>query len=418
VGHYFRALISIDEELFDTQSWSRFDNYSATKNLRYLYKAYFETVFTTTFTPGVTEQTHLKKKVSITIEERLMADDSLVTSIDLPEFYILHNIKPVSFSDTTKIQLLGINADKILVPVNGKISIPVYTNTAAESVVITLKDNFNTVIDTQTIASATAKKVHLYNYDLANHTFATNTIYFILSVTVGSTTLTQAFRYLQFPDYEIKEIAYLNNFGFFVYAYLDGRMSIDNGLSSETYDQENGTEKIIEINEDFTYTINTGSLLASEKETINQIVNALEAKLYFNGEWIDMTGRTKKIKDYEDRLNNYSESLVFGVKRNPSVANDFYDVIEDPELNLTSANSEDGETYELTFDFNFPIYNLTLEGKVGDDWITVKAVGITSPATVTVNFFAEYFRLKSTYNTEDIYSNEIVNPIEPWASSE
>ena len=34
---YFRAEIYIDNVLFDTQSWSRKDNFIAEKNLRYLY---------------------------------------------------------------------------------------------------------------------------------------------------------------------------------------------------------------------------------------------------------------------------------------------------------------------------------------------------------------------------------------------
>ena len=46
----------------------------------------------------------------------------------------------------------------------------------------------------------------------------------------------------------------------------DGQMSIDNGLSGETYEQQDGTDKTIEINEDFSYSINNGSLLLSEKK--------------------------------------------------------------------------------------------------------------------------------------------------------
>lgn len=251
-----------------------------------------------------------------------MSDDTVVDTLSLPVFFILYNAKPVSFADTIKAAFLGLNAAKLLIPATGKISVPFYANTNSETIVVELKDNFGTVINTVTVASSTAKKIFLYNYDLsAALPLVNNTIYFILTITVGASTITKPFRYIEFPDYDIKEIAYLNKFGFYVYAYLDGQMSIDNALSGETYEQLDGTDKTIEINEDFSYSINTGSLLLSEKETMREIVNALDAKLFYNGEWLDMVNRTKKIKDYQDRLNNYSENLLFSVNRNPNIAN-------------------------------------------------------------------------------------------------
>jgi len=347
-GYYFRAKIYIDDEFFDTQSWSRKDAYTAEKDLKYLYNAYFETVFNETFTPGVTEQTHLIKKVSIIIQELLMSDDSVVSTRVLPDFYIMYNNKAVPFSDTEKVKLLGMDAEKMLLPVNGKISVPVYTNTDAETVVFTLKDNFNTVIDTQTVASSTAKKVHLYNFDLSDHTFATNTIYFILSVTVGSTTTTQAFRYLQFPDFQVKEIAFLNNFGFYVYAYLDGQMNIDKAVSIESSEQNNGSEKIIEIDEQHTYSINSGSLLDSEKELITMIINSLSTKLYWKQSWIEMVTQTKKSKVFQDRLNNYSENLIFTVKTTNDEANTGMESIYESEEPISESPSEEPSASRIT----------------------------------------------------------------------
>ena len=164
-----------------------------------------------------------------------------------------------------------------------------------------------------------------------------NTIYFILTVTVGSTVISKNFRYIEFPDFPVKEIAYMNNFGYYVYAYIDGQLNIDTSLSIDTYDQLNGVEKIIEINEDLTYTINSGSLLASEKAILTEIVNALSAKLFYNSEWIDMVGRTKKVKEYQERLNNYSENLVFGVTRNADIDNTFGDLPAESETPTESS---------------------------------------------------------------------------------
>lgn len=323
IGYYFRAKIYIDDELFDEQSWSRKDNYTAEKNLRDFYKAYFLPQFNQNFVNGFDEQFHLKKKITIIIQERLMADDSLAQSITLREFYILFNNNPELFTDSSKAKFLGIEASKIVVPYNGKISVPVYTNTTSETVVATLTNNFGTILNAVTITSATAKSIYLYNFDLSPLTLANNTIYFILTIQVGSTTITKAFRYLEFPDFTPKEIVFQNNFGFYTYAYLDGQMSIDNALEIATYDNKAGEEKIIEINEELSYSINTGSLLLSEKDIINQIAASYDSKLFFNGNYITIISKTKKVKQFQDRLNNYSESLVFSCKKSVPVANEF-----------------------------------------------------------------------------------------------
>jgi len=148
-----------------------------------------------------------------------------------------------------------------------------------------------------------------------------NTIYFEVSITVGSTTITKSIRLLTLPDYSVKEIAFSNNFGLYQYAYLDGQLSIDNNLEVLSFEQQDNSIKIFEINESFNYSINTGSLLASEKEIISSIVNSLDTKIYLNAQWMSMNTTTKKIKNYQDKINNYSETLTFNVIKNTSVTN-------------------------------------------------------------------------------------------------
>jgi hypothetical protein len=410
-GHYFRALIYINGTLFDTQSWSRKNEFTAEKDLKKLYNAYFESIFESAFTSGINEQTHLLKTVSIIIQEKLMSNDNIVQSVSLPEFYIMYNNKPVSFLDTTKIQFLGLEADKILMPVNGKITVPFFANTNAETVLVTLKDNFNSTINSQTILSSTAKKVFLYNYDLSDFTFSANTTYFILSITVGSTTITKAYRYLKYPDFEVKEIAFLNNYGYYVYAYLDGQMSSDNLLEIDNYDDASGSEKTIEINEECVYTINTGSLIKSEKAIIKQIVNSLDFKLSINSEWINMVSRTKKIKDYQDRLNNYSESLSFGVKLNATVYNNLLIGAVDPEIIITGVSTVDGNNYSVEFTSNFTLIQLFSQENQAGTWSLPTALSeTTSPLSMTNSIGGVEFilRLFAVHNGEIIYSNEFI----------
>ena len=409
-GYFFRAKIYIDDALFDTQSWSRSDAFTTIKDLKKLYNAYFETVFNTTFANGLNEQTHLKKKVSIIVEERLLSTDALIASVSLPDYYIIYNTTPVSFSDEAVVEFLGVDASKIIIPANGKISIPIYTNTTAEEITVTLTDNFNTVLDTITIASGTAKKVFLYNFDLSALTLVNNTIYFTLSVQVGATTITKSFRYLEYPDFTPKEIAFQNNFGFYLFAYLDGQMNIDNALDINSFEQKDGTEKIYEINEELTYNINSGSLLSSEKQIINQITTALDAKLYFNNEWLDLVTKTKKSKIYQERLNNYSENLVFSVRKNYSVANNFETpIVEDPIITLTDVTGTDGSNYEVDFELNFAPIQLFYQTRTGLTWSDGVELPQTIPQTITPELLGAAFdiRLFAVYNEATIYSGII-----------
>ena len=84
---YFRAKIYIDDALFDEQGWSRKDDFTATKDLLYLYNAYFKPYFLGSFTTGLLEQTNFKKKVSIVIEEKDIDTDALLGTVTLSDFY-------------------------------------------------------------------------------------------------------------------------------------------------------------------------------------------------------------------------------------------------------------------------------------------------------------------------------------------
>lgn len=318
-GYYFRAKIYVDGELFDEQGWSRKDAFTAEKDLVKLCNAYYQTLFNT-FIPGLTEQTHLIKRINIYVYEYELADDSLAQEVAFPEFFLMYNVKAAEFTDETKIQFLGVEPDVLLLPVDGKLSIPFIFNADDETLTVILKDNLNNTLDTYTVEDLSGKKVYMFQYDLLGAALS-NSLYLTITMTLGTTSITKNLRLMLLPDFTPKEIAFLNNFGYWQYAYLSGQLNIDKNLSVETYEQKDNSEKIFEINEESVYTINTGSFITSEKEIINQIANSLQSKIYINSQWLDMVSRTKKINTYKDQNNLYAESLSFSIRHNSSVAN-------------------------------------------------------------------------------------------------
>ncbi|KIQ22632.1 hypothetical protein RT99_05860 [Flavobacterium sp. MEB061] len=325
-GFYFRALIYVDDVLFDEQGWSRKDSYTASKDLVKLYNAYFETVLNIYVENGLTEQTHLKKKIKITIEEKSLATDSVVASVDLPVFYFMYNVNPIHFDDTTKVQILGLTPPVVRVPDNGKIIFPFYVKAEAETATVELKDNFGNIINTQTTEVFTGKKVFIYSFDLTPVVLIKDTLYFELNIVCGLKSVTKMYRLIRFPDFKVKEIYFKNNFGYYIPAYFDGELEIQDSLKIDDYQEADGSSVIYEINEEAAYTINTGSLLQDERAIVNQITTSHEVLFKVNNDWRKIQTTTKKILEYRDKKHLYAQDLTFSFVKNGKVSN-YYDVI-------------------------------------------------------------------------------------------
>ncbi|MFV8336414.1 hypothetical protein ACNQF7_10065 [Flavobacterium sp. RSP29] len=323
-GYYFRALIYVDDELFDEQGWSRKDAFTAVKDLVKLYNAYFETEFIPFTVNTLEEQTHLKKKITIKIEERILVSDALIETLILPEFFFMYNVNPIYFDDTTKIQILGIAPDVLQIPVNGKMRIPFYVKAIAEAVTIEVKDNFGRILNTQSIASFTEKKIYQYEFDLAGITLASNTIYFETIITCGTTTKILQYRLLRLPDFPVKELYFKNNFGYYIPAYFDGELEKQNNLKINDYQERDGSSVIFEIEQSAMYTINTGYLLQDERAIVNQVINSHEAFFKVNNQWQKIQTSTKKEIEFRDKKHNYSQDLTFTFIKNGKVSN-YYD---------------------------------------------------------------------------------------------
>lgn len=408
LGYYFRVFISINDMLFDEQSWSRKDDFTAEKDLKKLYNAYFETIFNPNFTNGLNIQNHLKKKVSILIQEYKIEDGTMVQDLKFPDYFIIYNVKPVYFNDEIPIQFLGIDPDILQIPFTGKISIPFMFNVSKGKVIVELFDNNDNLIDQQIIPEAISKTAFLYSFDIATvaNILPRNILYLKLRITPESTgtSLEKIFRLMQFPKYKIKEIAFLNNFGYWIYAYLDGQLAIDNNLDINQYQELDGTDKIFEINEKQNYTINTGPLLGSEKAIANQIVNALEAKILLNNEYISMINATKKISIYKDNNNLYSDNLVFSVKKNNSVSNI---LLLRNQIEIIAISQISNTNCELVFTSNYDLTQLfvilSLDGITWSDPIVL--VDVSSPQVANLDFSGFQFVRIFDNIQPPVYSN-------------
>lgn len=393
-GYYYRASIYIENTLFDEQGWSREDDYTASYDLKKLYQAYFTPVFLATFANLLQVQTHLVKQVQVIVKEYDLTTGAEIQSITLPNFFIMYNIKPEEFDYTVPVRFLGFDDLTMVVPVNGKIAFAFYVGPTAQNLTVTLSTDQGTPLDSKGITIAKGGIVYLYQFDLAPEELSYNVLYINADIQVNNLQVfRRTFRINRLPDFPIKEIAFQNNFGFYMYAYPDGEMQLSNGLTVETYTLQDDTEKVYEINQEDTYTINSGSLRAKEMGIMNLVATSPDTRLKSAGAWLPVVTDTKKILASKDRQHQYDEALVFTRRRGTDVDNSnyVYNTIQLPNIEFTALENTDGHHLVLHYKFNNGFVPALLRIKykyiTGASYLSLEPVVPTTPTgTISLNF--------------------------------
>jgi hypothetical protein len=422
---YFRAKIYIDDALFDEQGWSRKDDFTATKDLLYLYNAYFKPYFLGNFTTGLLEQTNFKKKVSIVIDELDIDTDVLLGTVTLPDFYLLYNVKSALFNDINKLVVFGLNAPRMNMKKDGTIVIPFYVNAEDEDVKVTIKDNIGNTLHTQTISGVTGKKVYIYTLNLSEVTVISAALFLRATIEVGTTTTEKIYKVLRLPNYEVKEVVFQNNFGYYIPAYFDGDFENTSGYKVQSYERYDTSSAVYAVEEDGTYIVNTGGLSILEKDIVNEIANSIECFFKNGTDYKRVNTATKKSTNLKSRLNIYSEDLTFtfsaglpfsNLNVNGSITEETVtlELTADSVTFLRSYAGVPGITFpthdfRLTFTSGFPIFQLfyQMRNSSGDVWSApIEFSGITSPQEYTRSFVENHqIRIFAYYNGSIIYSN-------------
>lgn len=389
-GYYFRAVISIDDQEFDVQSWSRIDLYTATVNLRQLYQKYYEFPFSETFTSGVSELS-TKKKVSITVKEYAISDDSLVDFKVLPTFYILYNQYPKEFDSNNALQLLHPTATYKMIPDNGKIVVVFYANQNNDPIYINLLNSAYQIVDSQVIPADISKKVHVYQFDLSALIISDSILHFRVDVLMGSAQFYTQFKRIQLSAYPVKELAYLTDIGIWSYGYFTGLMNIDANADIISYQDANDTTKNSEINMTLAISLGTGALRTAERSIADEVIQALDARLFYNGKWREVAGTTKKIQVYRDRLFNYGEAFTFALKSLPPVVNQNVGAPSDAEARvLLGYIAVTGRNFEMDY-IRFPGYTPTeLNVVLISETNTIITLLVSATSPITSSLPVEY----------------------------
>jgi len=409
---YFRAKIYIDDVLFDEQGWSRKDDFTATKDLLYLYNAYFKPYFLGTFTTGLLEQLDFKKKVSIIIEELDIDTDAVLESVTLPDFYLMYNVKSELFNDSDKLYIFGLKSEHTNMKKDGNIVIPFYANAETEDVKVTIYDDLDNILHTQTIEDVAGKKVYIYTLKLSEVTVISSVLYLRAKIEVGTTITEKFYNVLRLPNYEVKEVVFQNNFGYYIPAYFDGDFEDVSGLKVQSYERYDTSTAVYAVEEDGTYTINTGGLSIREKEIVKEVANSIDCYFNNNGNYVRVNTATKKATNLKSRLNIYSEDLVFTFKAGLPFSNLNVNgsiTIEDAVLTLLSVTKTTGRiNYECAFESNFSLFQVFSRVRIASSstWFAPALFPtVVSPQTRIVPLGSFDIQLIAYFNSEAVYSN-------------
>lgn len=415
-GYYFRALIYIDGVLFDQQSWSRIDGSTAVTDLKKLYNAYFDIQFNPAITTGIEQITNLKRQVSIVVNEYSIAGGAIVNTLTLPSFYLMFNIKPAAFKDTEGLTILDLDPAVMVIAPDGKIAIPFYiskTKASTETLSVSIETPLGVLYSRASFITA-VKSVYLFNYDLKLASLAKSVTHLKVTIKFGTSSTspvkTVVYRLNHLPDYPLKEIAFQNNFGFYLYAYLDGEMQVQDGFEVDTYETKNGENKVNQIDETASYTINSGSFNQREKGILNMIANSPDVRFNNGGTWLTMLPQTKKVNSFKDRQHIYGADLLFSLRKGNDVANTgFIEVlpnVADIVILSSSVNARDVTiNYQFNNGFITTRFNIQYRTLNSTAWINAPAVA-ANPLKVKLSVGQYILRLADFNNMANV-SNQI-----------
>ena len=124
--HYIRGKIFIDGQVFLEKSWSKDEQGVSTFDLQHLYYSYFENPFSFAIQSGYRPKPELIRNVRVRVEEFRVGSDQSSSILELPEFSVICNLRPVKFDDTVSLRFLDFPQQTMKAPRDKGLVFPLY----------------------------------------------------------------------------------------------------------------------------------------------------------------------------------------------------------------------------------------------------------------------------------------------------
>ncbi len=306
--HFLRATIYINNVEFLEQSWSKDEDGLCAFNLKHLYLAYFTNVFNAQLTTGFNPKPNLYKKVKIIAREYAVGGTTIISSLTLPEFYIVKNLKPQVFDDNITVQFLDLPQENINASRDGGFVFPLYLK-AGDLLTVEVLNSLGVTIFSTTMENYTTQ---VTQYEMKFEDFAVQDLDSIfVRFSTAQHQAQKKIKFIKETIYPAKDIFYLNNCGFYCLAYLLGKKENNHSLSPLSYAQFDGTEVTYNVEDVKELKLSSGYGYQEITNLIHSIATSVDVRMQLEGYWERVKSETKKVQRFVDNQFVYAEALNF-----------------------------------------------------------------------------------------------------------
>ena len=342
-GKFVRANVFIDGQEFLEQGWSKDENGICEFNLKHLYYAYFQNVFTGEFSTGFHTKEDLFKRVKIVAEEYRIGAIAPVATLELPEFYLIKNLRPVAFNDETPLDFLGLPQQNIKVDRSQGFVFPLYLR-AGSLLTVQVLNELNQEIYSETLENYAQQ---VTQYDLNFSDLELGGIEFItVKFTTSEASVQRKLIFVDASVYPPKTIFYENNFGFYISACLLGLKEEMHSLSPSSYTQQDGTEVTYDVEDNRELQLNSGYGYNNIVHLIHAVATSLDVRMRLDSQWERVKSETTKVTRKIDNQYIYGDALKFSRINVPSFTNaNTYAMV--PEVNNITVTGDENQNIEI-----------------------------------------------------------------------
>jgi len=344
-GYFVRAKIYVDDlpDPFLVQGWSKDDAGLCEFNLKHLYYSYFVNTFSSAITTGFNPKPGLFKKIKIIAEEYLVGGTVPVATLNLPEFYLIKNLRPYKFEDSKTVSFLDLPQENINVDRESGFVFPLFLKAGA-ALTVDILDQLGAVLYTTQLLNYSTQLTQ-YEMLFSDYDLSANQYVFIRFATSQDAVQKK----LIFVDANIfppKNIFYENNSGFFVTACLTGRKAMEHSLSPKSYTQLDGTDITYEVEDTRELELSSGFGYKDITSLIHSIATSVDVRIQLDGFWERVKSGTTKITRFVDNQFIYGDALKFSRLNIPNFTNEnAYALI--PEIVDISISGDENTQLEI-----------------------------------------------------------------------
>lgn len=318
IDHYFKAEILVDNEIFLDFTIGKYNTTSAKLDLKNIFENCFENDFFEFQENGLQNLNHLLKTINITIYEIGVLDETVISSLSIPEFYVIYSSAEMYFNPTIDLQKISTYKSDLTIVSNGKVQFPIWTlgNTITLDILYEGASVYNEQF------TGLEKGIYNFYYDFSSLSYDFD--YVILQFKSNSQIFSQKINFKKLKLYQTESLYIQNQFLCFEYIELFGRSQVNIPFKRTTITDYESETHVIDVEKKYRVKIFSHPLLPNENKLI-ETINDCEVIYYLkDNEYKKFFPISKKVNGLDTGLYYYEQSIELEQsKSNPIKEDDF-----------------------------------------------------------------------------------------------